>query len=124
LRGCLEISEEFAAEFLETTAGWHPEDEIHEDSVVKPGDVIPDQIPLVNDRHHDKPIYVRGDSDWSRKKSAILDRLIHKHRPDLIPQRTACKKKLKKKKHKKRVVATATVSSDEAAVTPTIQVEQ
>jgi len=95
IRGCLEISEEFAAEFLETTAGWHPEEAAHEDSTAQHDDVIPDQIPLINDRHN--PIYIRGDPIWSRQQASILDRLMHKHRPDLLPQRRSCKKNLRKK---------------------------
>lgn len=95
LRGCLEISEEFAAQFLSTTTGWHPDEEVHEDSVVSVGDVIPDQVPLINDRKN--PIYRRGDPKWSLQQAETLDRLIFRHRPDLLQQRKSNKNKLKTK---------------------------
>lgn len=95
LRGCLDISEEFAAEFLETTTGWHPDDSVHRHSSVSPEDIIPDQIPLVNDRQN--PIYIRGDREWSLRKSAFLDRFMHKYRPDVLSQRQMCKKMIKPK---------------------------
>ena len=81
LRGCMDISDDFAAEFLKTTSGWHPDDRVHRDSIVLRDDSIPDQIPLINDRQH--PIYVRGDGVWSLRNSACLDRFMNQHRPDL-----------------------------------------
>ena len=102
LRGCLDISDDFAAEFLKTTSGWHPDDRVHLDSLVLRDDSIPDQIPLINDRQH--PIYVRGDGVWSLRNSAFLDRFMNQHRPDLLQQRQVCKNKLKRKKPKQQLL--------------------
>jgi len=64
LRGCLEIHEQFAVEFLRNTEGWGDEEgEIH----------------YVNDRHDH--VYIHGDPEWSIAQADLLDGLIQKHRP-------------------------------------------
>lgn len=86
LRGCLSISDEFAAEFIVGTKGWHP-DEIpaSDDEVSVAGSFDSDDGSLetepnwVDDR--EDPIYVRGDPKYSRKNSKDLDKLLKRHRP-------------------------------------------
>jgi len=60
LRGCLDYSEEFAVSFLETTQGWMAQH-------------------YVDDRH--KPIYPRGDPEWSKQHANRLDALLQQYRP-------------------------------------------
>ena len=85
LRGCLTISEEFAAEFLETTIGWHPDDLIDyvQDDEYYAGHATtgPDESTSIwlDDRH--APIYPRGDPLYSRRQAQDLDRLLQRYRP-------------------------------------------
>ena len=58
LRGCLDYNEEFAVSFIRKTAGWNTPH-------------------YVDDRH--KPIYPRGDPDWSKKHATRLDALLREH---------------------------------------------
>lgn len=88
LRGCLSISDEFAAEFITGTKGWHPE-EIpvldDESSVSSSSDDDSDDGSVtyepswIDDR--DDPVYIRGDPKYSRKNSKDLDKLLKTHRP-------------------------------------------
>jgi hypothetical protein len=73
LRGCLEISEDFASTFLETVQGWHSDDN---DEQRNPDAAT---IHYVNDRY--APIYIRGDPAWSLQHAETIDRLIRTHRP-------------------------------------------
>ena len=61
LRGCLDYNEEFAVSFIQKTAGWKTPH-------------------YVDDRH--RPIYPRGDPEWSRQHASRLDDLLHKHLKD------------------------------------------
>ena len=105
LRGCLEINEEFAAEFLTTTAGWHSA--FSTSSSTGGGDDNdpisatddPPRIFLVDDRH--APIYRHGDPEWSRRHADFLDGFIQKHRPDLLDQRQTHRKWEKIRNRKK-----------------------
>jgi len=105
LRGCLSISEEFAAEFIASTEGWHPEEFDDDDDSISSGNSVSsgnsissadsmsadesmsnddssvmDDVSLWVDDRHD-PIYIRGDMAYSRKKAQELDRLLKTHRP-------------------------------------------
>lgn len=66
LRGCLDYSEEFAVSFLETTQGWK-------------------QHCYVDDRH--RPIYPRGDPEWSNRHAHRLDALLQQYRPEHFQHR-------------------------------------
>ena len=61
LRGCLDYNEEFAVSFIQKTAGWKTPH-------------------FVDDRH--RPIYPRGDPEWSRQHASRLDDLLQKHLKD------------------------------------------
>lgn len=86
LRGCLDISEEFAAEFIATTKGWHPEEfqEIEEfsdcEEIANCDSCQSSQGGYWVDDRHD-PIYIRGDPAYSRRKAKELDRLLKQSRP-------------------------------------------
>lgn len=71
LRGCLSISNEFAASFLETTQGWHHDGD---------DNAIADHYTWVDDRHC--PLYVRADPHYSRSMAATIDDLLQKHVQD------------------------------------------
>ena len=73
LRGCVDISEGFALNFLETTDGWI--DNI--DCSVK------NNFIWIDDR--EMPLYIRADMEWSNEKAALLDKLhkiTHSHALD------------------------------------------
>jgi len=93
LRGCLEINEEFAAEFLTTTAGWNSAFSTSggsDDEDPISATTESSRIFLVDDRQ--APIYRHGDPEWSRRHADFLDGFIHEHRPDLLDQRQTRKK--------------------------------
>lgn len=84
LRGCLSISDEFAAEFIVGTKGWHPEeipalDEASVASSSESDDGSEYEPSWVDDR--EDPVYIRGDPKYSRKNSKDLDKLLKTHRP-------------------------------------------
>jgi hypothetical protein len=64
LRGCLELSERLAGEFLQQTH------------------VVGDRPGFVDDRR--RHLYPRGDYEWSLQNADRVDRLIKEHRPDLM----------------------------------------
>jgi hypothetical protein len=64
LRGCLELSERLACEFLQQTH------------------VVGDRPGFVDDRQ--RHLYPRGDYEWSLQNADRVDRLITEHRPDLM----------------------------------------
>jgi hypothetical protein len=88
LRGCLTISEEFAAEFVTTTRGWHPVDFTSNKEYCPGGD---DSHGInrvgywVNDR--DTPLYARADSDYSKANETELDDILRRHRPEIAYRR-------------------------------------
>ena len=93
LRGCLSISEEFAADFLRTTRGWssmeelgldHDEKENIHDNESKN---TSDNVHWVNDR--DDPVYLRGDQGYILEHAAKLDLLLESHRPKEFSRRGA-----------------------------------
>jgi cation transport regulator ChaC len=74
LRGCLDISEEFASEFISTTKGWHPEELedigelLSEDSDGNANaNMTEGGSHWVDDRHD--PIYPRGDPAYSSSQA-------------------------------------------------------
>jgi len=93
LRGCLDISEDFAMDFLKTTKGWS---ECETNVLVERGEdntkqqhllqqdhddhhmVTKDQVHWINDRLD--PIYSRGDQDWILKHADRIDDLLQTHR--------------------------------------------
>lgn len=78
LRGCLNVSEEFAIDFLLTTKGWSSNDlekgVENDENISSMGDVF-----WVNDRS--EPIYGRADHEYISENIDILDRLLQEHRP-------------------------------------------
>ena len=77
MRGCMDVGgEPFVAEFLNTTAGWHPEE--WQDQHYADDDTI-DQV-WVDDRSD--PIYPRGEPQHFRKHGPTYDRLIEHYRSD------------------------------------------
>jgi len=93
LRGCLDISEEFALDFLSTTRGWSTMD-FGETSTTsnKSRDnnrflLEKGQVHWVNDRLD--PIYPRSDQDWVMENADKMDRLLQKYRRKEYPYRKA-----------------------------------
>jgi hypothetical protein len=84
LRGCLEISEEFAVDFLTTTRGWSSLDLGGEKGSVG-GDLHAGVVHWVNDRLD--PIYLRADQDWILESADNIDRLLQIQRPKEYPHR-------------------------------------
>jgi len=78
--------EEFAAEFISSTKGWHPTELSDDEDGVPSAEASDDSDDesvegiWVNDRQH--PVYIRGDPAWSRKNSQELDQLLMEHRPN------------------------------------------
>lgn len=66
LRGCLRISKDFADSFIETTEGWHSQED-H----------------WVEDR--DNPLYVRADPDYSRRFANTIDRVFKESLQNRVP---------------------------------------
>ena len=64
LRGCLKISRDFARSFIETTDGWHGEDEELEAN-------------YVNDRN--LPLYIRADDTILETHGEEIDELLEEH---------------------------------------------
>ena len=73
LRGCLNISNDFAKTFVETTHGWPIEEEetTNKDSGF-----------LMDDRHD--PLYSRADMIWSSKNATRLNTFIQNIHPHII----------------------------------------
>lgn len=86
LRGCLTISEDFAAGFIETTRGWSPTDfsSAKKQQLGQRNDDA--QVGYwVNDRR--TPRYVRADSDYSLENEKLLDAILQRHRPEIAYRR-------------------------------------
>lgn len=66
MRGCLQYNEQFVVSFLQKTAGWHTPH-------------------YVDDRS--RPIYPRGDQDWSLQHASRLDDLLQTHVEDTFQNR-------------------------------------
>ncbi|KAL7473414.1 hypothetical protein ACHAXS_013868 [Conticribra weissflogii] len=97
MRGCLQISHDFAHMFLQTTKGWwqdkqqktdersgaeNEEDAYQSPQVEKNGN---SHHIWVDDRH--APMYVRADRQFSFEKGAEIDNLIEKHHPNALKRR-------------------------------------
>jgi len=68
VRGCLTISEDFAKSVIETTSGWH-HDEDH----------------WVDDR--EVPIYKRADSEYSQANAEVVDQILEDSKPEAFEER-------------------------------------
>jgi hypothetical protein len=108
LQGCLNIHEDFARMFLESTKGWNPQELLtdeEDDDDNNSGsddnnsgseedidsDVANDVIAWVNDR--DRPIYMRADTDYSQKEGPTIDELLREHRPEFHRRKRLPRKK-------------------------------
>jgi hypothetical protein len=95
LRGCLSISEEFAAQFIVNTKGWRPSEVVTDDEQSLEDDannmsldsdssssssVSDDGVHWVDDRLD--PIYSRGDQQYMLKHRHKLDSLLKRHRDE------------------------------------------
>ena len=69
MKGCLTISKEFARSFIDTTKGWHNDEEPN----------------FVDDR--EMPLYVRADPELSEKHGPFFDELLEEHRPIAFDKR-------------------------------------
>lgn len=117
IQGCLQISKEFASEFILTTKGWSPEelddilnqagddDDSDSDDENAPAGVttdtdVDDEDDEIGGSSSDEntssahwvndrhdPIYIRGDPEWSRKKGRHVDSLLREHIPDELEDR-------------------------------------
>jgi cation transport regulator ChaC len=72
IRGCLNISEDFAIKYLETTHGF----DVHDQSP---------QYVWIDDRHD--PHYVRADKDWSKNMGSVADDILKKIHPSAVEKR-------------------------------------
>ena len=83
MRGCLTVSHDFLAEFLQTTRGWSAHDFYHDNDEEAPVSIIEKKHPAttywVNDRYD--PLYVRADMEYSHQMGEELDRFLEQHRP-------------------------------------------
>ena len=91
LRGCLTISDKFAAEFIETTKGWHPaelfnDDESSDASMSDHSESDDLEIGWWVDDRED-PLYVRADTDYLLRHQRKLDNLLKKTIPTKISRR-------------------------------------
>jgi hypothetical protein len=94
LRGCLTISEDFAAQFIANTKGWRPSEVVTDDEQSVEDDanmsvdsdtstassVSDDDVYWVDDRLD--PIYSRGDQQYMLKHRHKLDSLLKRHRDE------------------------------------------
>jgi hypothetical protein len=116
LQGCLDIHADFAREFIEDTKGWNPQELLTDDDDDENDDCgdgeeedsstvvnnncedldANDVIAWVNDR--DRPIYIRADTDYSKKEGPSLDRLLREHRPEFRRRKRLTRKKTTKSK--------------------------
>jgi len=97
MRGCLTISHDFLAEFLQTTRGWSAhdfyDDDDEDDDPFSEKEAKTSSSPdkkhpstyWVNDRHD--PLYVRADVEYSLAKGDELDQWLEQHRPVEIQHR-------------------------------------
>jgi cation transport regulator ChaC len=72
IRGCLNISEDFAIKYLETTHGF----DVHDQSP---------QYVWIDDRQD--PHYVRADKDWSKTMGSVADDMLKKIHPRAVEKR-------------------------------------
>lgn len=72
IRGCLNISEDFAIKYLETTHGF----DVHDESP---------QYVWIDDRHD--PHYVRADKDWSKNMGNVADNILKRIHPSAVEKR-------------------------------------
>lgn len=92
MRGCLSISQEFCKEFLRTTRGWSAEDfydkEDNHQNICDESSIQKKEkgVFWVDDR--DDPLYVRADTEYSKRHGHELDRLLKAHRPELVHRKT------------------------------------
>jgi hypothetical protein len=117
LQGCLDIHEDFARMFIESTKGWNPQellvltddddddsndehDDSNDEDEMGGSDSDPqdadDVIAWVNDR--DRPIYMRADTDYSLKEGPTLDELLREHRPEFPRRKRLARKKVARRK--------------------------
>jgi hypothetical protein len=109
LRGCLDISLDFATGFLQRVQGWsmllqqpqvdtdHSPNEDVLDAPQTAVEIAITRPPLhhlcsrdwyfVNDRR--APVYIRSDSEWSHHQAKMLDALIETHQPMAMMHRTS-----------------------------------
>jgi hypothetical protein len=110
LRGCLDISLDFATGFLQRVQGWSCLLQHWAENPVssKDGHVAPHALTAVHattaapgQPHHlgsrdcyfvndrPAPIYIRSDPEWSHHQAEVLDGLIQTHQPMAMMHRTS-----------------------------------